>query len=64
MKKRYLVGYCSNCGKTTKHEIIRCDMPIILRIFVGIASGGVSEACGYKYQCECTKCREINDIHT
>ena len=64
MKKRYLVGYCSTCGKNTKQEVIRCDMPIILRLFLGISSGGVSEACGYSYQCECTKCRETNNIHT
>lgn len=64
MKKKYLVGYCWTCCKKTKQEIIRCDMPIVARLFLGIASMGVSEACGYSYQCECTKCGETNNIHT
>ena len=64
MRKRYIVGWCRNCGKQTKQEIIRCTMPIVARLFVGIASFGVSEACGYAYQCECTKCGEANIINT
>ena len=64
MKNKYLVGWCRHCHKRTKQEVIRCTMPIVARLFVGIASMGFSEAVGYAYHCECTKCGELNIINT
>lgn len=59
---KYLVGYCHECGKRTKQEVIKCEDSVGWRIFEGIFTLGGSEALGHNYQCECTKCGEINTI--
>lgn len=64
MIKRYLVGYCRNCHKNTKQEIIRCGEPFAERLFLGLITLGISEIAGHTYQCECTKCGEANNIDT
>lgn len=62
--KKYLVGYCYSCRKKMKHEIIRCTMPFAARLFLGIASAGISEITGQQYECECIKCGDIRKIST
>ena len=62
--KKYLVGYCYTCKKMTKHEVIRYTMPFTARLFLGIASAGISEMIGQRYECECIKCGAIRDIST
>lgn len=62
--KKYLTGYCYRCRRTTKHEVIRCTMPLAARVFLGITTAGISEIAGQQYECECVKCGEIRQIHT
>lgn len=64
MKNKYLVGYCDNCGKITKQEVVKCEDSTGERLLFGIFTLGFSEALGHSYRCECTKCGEINKIDT
>lgn len=60
--KKTKVYYCWRCGRDTKHIRIERDFPAkgagIMRIFLAVASLGVSEVTiDEKY--ECSKCGEI-----
>lgn len=59
---RYLVGYCSNCTKTTKQEVVQCHDSVPYRIFETIFTLGFGLMFWHDYECECTKCGHINTI--
>lgn len=63
MNKKIIVGYCPECGQLTKHEVIQCEERLGWRIFESIVSMGLIPALdGYRYDCECLKCGEINKL--
>jgi hypothetical protein len=39
-------------------------MPLAARLFLGIASAGISEIAGQQYECECINCGDIRKIST
>lgn len=57
-----VVAYCPNCNKKTKHVPIQCNEGLGWRIFENIFTFGAIAASGYNYECECSKCGEINTI--
>ena len=59
---KYITGFCYRCGKTTKHKVIECEDSTIWRVFEGILTLGLSLTMPQSYQCECTKCGEINKL--
>lgn len=59
---KYIVGYCSECGKETKHIKIECEDSVPWRLFETVITCGFGLLFDRTYKCECTKCGEINDI--
>lgn len=60
---RYLCGYCLECGKVTKQEVVHCNEGILERIGIAIFTSGFSELLGdHDYSCKCTECGSINTI--
>lgn len=61
--KRYMTGFCWDCGKVTKQEVIGSKDSTGERIFEAVFTLGFALALPYKYECECTKCGYINTIN-
>ena len=59
---KYIIGYCSNCHKETKHLKLQCEDSVPCRIFETVVTLGLGLLLGYEYKCECTKCGEINTL--
>lgn len=59
---KYIVGYCSKCGKKTKHRKIACTESLAWRAFEVITTAGFGLLFDRNYECECTICGEINTI--
>lgn len=62
MTKKYLVGYCSTCGKETKHEKLECTESLAWRAFEVITTAGWGLLFNRDYKCECSICGTINTI--
>ena len=61
---KYLCGYCFNCRKITKQEVIHCEESPLERVGTALFTVGLSELLGdHDYECECTKCGHINSIN-
>ena len=60
--KKYMVGYCPECGKKTKHEILESKDSIPWRIFEIVMTAGWALAFDHEYYCECSKCGQINTL--
>ena len=37
---KYIVGYCSECGKETKHRKLECEDSVPWRIFETVVTAG------------------------
>ena len=59
---KYIVGYCSECGKETKHRKLECEDSVPWRIFETVVTAGWGLLLDHDFKCECTKCGEINTI--
>lgn len=59
---KYLIGYCSECRKETKHIKLECEDSVPWRIFETVTTLGWGLLFDRAYKCECTKCGEINTI--
>lgn len=62
MKKRYMIGYCDHCRKNTKQEVIKGVDSVPWRIFETVATLGFALLTFHDYECECTRCGEINTL--
>lgn len=60
--KKTLVGYCSNCGRQTKHTVVECEDSLPWRIFETVTTLGWGLLLDHEYKCECSRCGEINTI--
>lgn len=59
---KYIVGYCANCHKETKHLKLYCEDSVPWRIFETVITLGWGLLLDHEYECECTKCGEINTL--
>ena len=59
---KYIVGYCYRCRKKTKHKIIECEDSMACRVFEAVVTVGFSLLFDREYECECTRCGEINTL--
>ena len=60
---KYMVGYCSNCGRDTKHIKIECATSAAYRVFGTVFTLGLATMLPNEYKCECTRCGKINTIY-
>ena len=60
---KYMTGYCWDCAKTTKHQVIECEDSVPYRIFETVFTLGFGAALEHGYKCECTRCGEINTLY-
>lgn len=59
---KYMVGYCRNCGKETKHCKIEGKDSVPYRIFETVVTLGWGLLLDHDYKCECAICGEINTL--
>ncbi len=59
---KYLVGYCSECGKETKQQKLECEDTLVWRAFETVVTLGWGLLLDHEYKCECSVCGEINTI--
>lgn len=59
---KYMVGYCWNCAKRTKHKVIEPVDSTAWRVFETIATLGFALLSFHDYECECTVCGDINTL--
>lgn len=61
--KKLTTGYCDECGKYTKQIVIECNDNLPTRIFETVITLGLAATTERRYECECTKCGEINTLY-
>lgn len=59
---KYIVGWCPECGKDTKHLKLECKDSVAYRVFEAVSTFGWGLLLDHSYKCECTKCGEINTL--
>ena len=59
---KYMAGYCWECCKNTKQQVVEAEDSVGWRIFETVFTLGFALATPHDYKCECTKCGRINTI--
>ena len=59
---KYLIDYCPECGKRTKHLKLECHDSVPWRVFETVVTFGWGLLLDHDYECECAICGKINTI--
>lgn len=60
---KWVVDYCWTCARRTKQEVIQCKDSVPFRIFENICTLGLASLMERKYDCQCTKCGNVNTVY-